>query len=93
MQMRMMKEILTPGVQHGKEAELSAQMFRISSDEAQGLGRGPEEDAIEHPFVLVGDSGNLFRYREDHVKVLRLQDLSETVLDPVSPRSDWHFGQ
>ena len=83
MQMRMMKEILTPSVQHGKEAEFSAQMLGISSDEAQGLGRGPEEDAIDHPFVLVGDGGNLFRYSEDHVKVLRLQDLSETALNPV----------
>src|SRR5262249_50955720 len=32
MQMRMMKKILTPGVEHGEETNLSTQMFGISSN-------------------------------------------------------------
>ena len=80
----MMQQGLTPGVQHGKEADLGTQMLGIGGDGSQGLGRGPEENAIDHPLVLVSDSGNLFRHGEDDVKVLGLEDLGKTILNPVS---------
>ena len=61
MQMRMMKQVLAPGVQHGEEADLGAQVLGIGSDGAQGLGGGAEEQAVDERLVLIGDGGNGLR--------------------------------
>lgn len=47
MQMRMMKQVLAPGVQHGEEADLGAQVLGVGSDGAQGLAGGTEEQAVD----------------------------------------------
>ena len=60
MQMRVMQQGGSPGVQDGEEANLRAQMFGIGGDGAQGLGRGLEENVVDHLLVLVGDRGNLY---------------------------------
>src|ERR1700710_1248054 len=43
----MMLQVLPPGVQERDEADLSAEMFRIGSDRAQGFGAGAEQDVVE----------------------------------------------
>ena len=58
MQMRMMKQVLAPGVQHGEEADLGAQVLGIGGDGAQGLGGGAEEQAVDERLVLIGDGGD-----------------------------------
>ena len=40
-----MIEILAPGVQHGRDADLRAKMLRIVGDSRQRLGRGCEQEA------------------------------------------------
>jgi hypothetical protein len=82
--MWMMQEILPPGVEHGEEADLSPQMLRIGGNGLQSLGRCPEEDAIDHRLVLIGDVGNRFRHRQDDVKVLRGEKLGPSVVQPLS---------
>ncbi len=42
MQLRMMEQCLSPGVENGKEAEFGAEVLRIGADRAQGLGGGME---------------------------------------------------
>src|SRR3984893_11157539 len=85
MQMGMMQQSLTPSVQHGEEADLRAQVFGIGSDGAQGFGRRTEENAVDGCLVLIGNAGNLFRQRQDHVKILRVEKLGATVVQPLRP--------
>jgi len=46
MDMRMMLQILAPGMEHGNEPDLGAEMARISSDREQRLGRRLEQDSV-----------------------------------------------
>jgi hypothetical protein len=56
--MRMMMQVLAPGVEHSDEADLGAQMLRIGGDGAQGLGHRPEQDGVDRLLVLEGDLGH-----------------------------------
>ena len=61
MQVRMMEQVLAPGVEHGEKANLGAQVLGISGDSEQGLRRGSEQDAIELSLILIGNCCNLLR--------------------------------
>ena len=75
---------LTPGVQHGDEADLGAEMLGIGGDRAQRLGRGLEQDGVDRRLVLEGDLGDLGRQREDDVEVGDRQQLGLPRGEPVS---------
>jgi hypothetical protein len=51
MQMRMVQQILSPGVQDGEEADLGAEALGIGGNGLQGLGAGLEEDFIHRLFI------------------------------------------
>jgi hypothetical protein len=91
MQMRVMKQSGPPGVQHGEEANLRAQVFGIGSYGAQGLGRGLKEDVVDYLLVLVSDRGYLVRNGEDNVKVLAVEKFGLTVFDPLGARQRLAF--
>jgi hypothetical protein len=57
-------------VKHGEEANLRAEVLGISSNGAESLRGGAEENAVDHFFVLIGDGGDLFRHGEDDVEIL-----------------------
>src|SRR5215467_9451757 len=82
MQMRVMEQVRSPTVEHGEEANFGTQMFGIGGDGVQGLGGGAEQNPVDHFLVLVGDAGNLFRYRKDHVEILSLEKLGAAILEP-----------
>ena len=67
MQVGVMEQVRAPGVEHGKKADLGAEVLGISGDGEQGLRRGSKQDAVELPLVLIGNRCNLFRYGKDHV--------------------------
>jgi hypothetical protein len=46
-------------MEDGEEANLSAQMFGIGGDGAQGLGGGAKENAVDHLLVLVRTASTL----------------------------------
>jgi hypothetical protein len=83
MQVRVMQQGGTPGVQDGKEADLRTQVFGIGSYRAQSLGRGLEEDVVYHLLVLVSDRGNLIRHSENDVKVLAVKKFRLAVFYPL----------
>ena len=56
--MGMMVQVLAPGVQHGDQADLGAEMLGIGGDDAQRLGRRLEQDAVDDRLVLEGDGGD-----------------------------------
>jgi hypothetical protein len=67
-------------------------MFGVACDRLQGFCRGLEKDAIDNFLILVSDRGDLFRYREDHVKIGDLQKLGLPILDPLRPGQTLAFG-
>ena len=58
MQVWMMDERLPPGVQHGEEADLGAEVAGVGGDRAQRLGDGAEEQSVDDGLVLRGDLGD-----------------------------------
>ena len=86
MQMRVMQQILAPGMQDGDEADLGAQVLRVGGDGAQGLGGGMEQDVVDDRLVLVRDRSDLLRHREDDVKVFDRQQFGLPVFQPLSAR-------
>lgn len=81
--MRVLEQVLTPGVQYGKEANLCPQVLGIGRDRAQGLVRGLKEDAVDLLFVLVGDRSNWLRDSEDDVEIADVEKLGSTVVKPL----------
>src|SRR5271157_198618 len=51
MQVRMMLEVLTPGVQHGEHTDACAEMAWIGSNLQQGLGSCAKQHRIEEPLI------------------------------------------
>jgi len=52
MHMRVMQQVLTPGVKHGKKANARPQMSLIGSDREQRLGNGAKQESIEPALIL-----------------------------------------
>ena len=81
--MGVQSQILPPGMEHGEETNLGAQMFGIGGDGLQGLGRRTEENAVDRRLVLMSDGGNLFGQRQNDVKILRREKFGATVVEPL----------
>jgi hypothetical protein len=58
MDVRMMIEVLPPGMQDGGEANLSAQMLWVLGDRRQRLGGGLEQEPIDPGLVPEGQGGD-----------------------------------
>ena len=52
MQMRMKQQVLSPAVQHGEEADLRAEVFRIRGDCGQSLGGGRGRESRRPPALF-----------------------------------------
>ena len=84
--MRVMLQILAPGMQDGDEADLGAQGFGIGADRAQALGGGVKQALVEHGLVLVGERGDFPGEREDHVEVVNRDEIGLTIFQPLRAR-------
>jgi hypothetical protein len=78
-----MGERLAPGMQHGNDAKLGAEVPGISGNDPQRLGRRPEQDGVDHRLVLEGDLGDRGRQGEGDVEVGHRQQLSLSRREPV----------
>ena len=58
MHVRVVQQVLPPGVQHAQEADLRAEMLWVGGDLAQRLRRRPEQDVVDHGLVLERDGGD-----------------------------------
>ena len=72
-------------MEHGKESDLGAQMLGVSRDGAQRLSGSPEQNVVDNLLVLQGNDGNGLWYGEDDVKILSVEELGSTVLEPLGP--------
>ena len=81
--MRVLKQVLSPGVKNGKETNLCSEVFGVGGNSQHRVGRGSEENAIDGALVLQGNVGNLFRYAKDDMKILGLEKFRLPVFDPL----------
>ena len=69
MQMGMMLEFLTPGMEHAEEADFGAEMAGIAGDFEQRFSTGPEQEIVDDLLVLQGQRGEPTRKSEDDMDV------------------------
>ena len=80
---RVVLEVLAPGVEDGQEADLGPEVLGVGGDLLQGLGGGAEQQAVDHARVLQGDRAERRREGEDDVEILDGQQLGFAGLHPV----------
>ena len=83
MQMRMVLQCLSPGVQQGDCADLCAEMLRVGGDVAHCIGRSAEQDGVDRALVLERDLRRRRRQGEDDMVVGHRQQLGLTRLEPL----------
>jgi len=83
--MRVMLQVLPPGVEHGHQPDRRAEMLGVGGDTAQRLGRHPEQQAVDDGLVLEGDLGDRRRHGEHDMEVRHRQQLGLPVGQPGSP--------
>lgn len=50
--MRVMKQVLSPGVKNTEKPDACSKMLRVGGDLKQGFGAGPEQQFVQHALVL-----------------------------------------
>jgi len=83
MHMRVMLQILTPGMQQGDKADVGAQVLGRRCNRAQGLGGGVKQDVVDHGFILVGDRGDRLGQRKDHMEVVNGNEVCLAISQPL----------
>ena len=81
--MRMMHQVLPPGVQQGEKPDACPQVTWIPSDRLQCFGDGLKQDCVDRSLILKCNGAELSRQREDDVKVRDRQQFTGTGLHPV----------
>src|SRR5258708_34706127 len=76
MDVRMVMQVLAPGVEHGDETDLGTEMLRIGGDGSERLGCRSEQDGVDPLFVLERDLGDQRRQREHNMEIRYRQSLS-----------------
>ncbi len=90
---RMMRHGRAPGVQHRRDGDPGAQVLGVGGDGEHGLGRGLEQQVVDHRLVLVGDVADRRRQREDDVEVGHGQQLGLAAPpSTLSPRRPGTWG-
>ena len=62
-------QVLTPGVQYGKEADGSAEVSGIGGDGEQSFGSGLKQESVDLSWVLKRQATDLLRKREHDVEI------------------------
>ena len=84
--MRMVQEILPPGVEHGQEPDRGAEMLRVGGDlEQRGRARA-EEQVVHDRLVLQREPREVVRQREDHMVIADRQEFVLTRGEPLVAR-------
>src|ERR1017187_5799523 len=86
MDMGMMLEVLSPGMENAEEHDLRAAVIRITGQFEQRSSTGAEEQIIEQALVLEEESGELVGQGEDDVEVGHGQKLRRTRGQPPGTR-------
>jgi hypothetical protein len=90
--MRMVLEVLAPGVQDGSDADVSTQVLAIGGNGREGLGRSFKQQSIDLGLVLKGNRTDRARKREHHVKIRYRQKLGFARREPCRRTRPLAFG-
>lgn len=83
MQMGMMKQVLSPGMEDGKKSNFCSEMFRVGRNGQKGLRSSTKQDVINDLLVLQSKRGDQIGQCKDHMVVFHRQDLLLTCLKPL----------
>ena len=79
-------EVLPPRVQDGKETNLCAKMFRVSSDLEKRLRHRAKQEVIEFDLILQDQRVQFMRQSEHDMKISRRQQFLLSGSDPTLTR-------
>ena len=83
MQVGMKMQILTPGMQHGEEADGGAQMSGIGGDGERSLGGGLKQDGVDLSRALKRQAADLLGKSEHDVEIGNRQKLRLPFGEPL----------
>src|ERR1700720_2940321 len=92
MQMRILVQVLSPGMQDGEETEFGSQMPAIAGKGEQGLSGDAKKQIAELLLVVEHQFGDGFWNSEDHVKILDWQQFALPAFQPLGARQGLAFG-
>ena len=78
----MVRQRLAPGVQHGDEADIGAEMLRVGSDGLEGSCGASEQRAVDYAFILQRQRREFSGQGEDDVEIGDGQQIFATILQP-----------
>src|SRR5207247_1956625 len=81
-QMRMVLQLVAPGVQCRQQADACSKLVGIGSDLQEGLCGGVEQQAIQFVAVAHDQSAQAMRQREDHMEVRYGQQVAALAFQP-----------
>jgi hypothetical protein len=87
MDVRMVRQRLSPAVQHHRGANLGAEVLWIGGDRLQRLGGSLEQQRIDDRLVLERDCGDRRRQREYDVEIRNRQQVGGTRFEPRARRA------
>jgi hypothetical protein len=82
MEMRVMLELLAPGMEHRQTAELGPKTLGVAADVQKALGHGMKEEGIEHAGILKDEGTEFLRQGGNHMDVRCVQDFSLSIGEP-----------
>lgn len=82
-QVRMVQQRLSPGVEEGEEADAGAEMARIRGHLEERLCGRAKQQAIQDAGILKRERRERVRQREDHVRVGDGQERGSLLVEPV----------
>ena len=82
----MVDERRAPGVQHGCDADASAQMLGVARNRHHGLGTRLEQQIVDYRLVLIGDLGDRRRHGEHHMVIRDRQQVGLPLGQPLLGR-------
>ena len=88
----MLHEVLSPGVQDADEPDLCSQVFRVFREFRKSLRNGFEQDPIEDFLIPEDKRIQLIRNGENNVKVRYGKQVFFPVLDPLFLLQELAFG-
>ena len=84
--MGMMFEVLSPGMEHAKTADVGSEVLRIASQFEHRRGACAKEQIVEQPLVLQCKSREFMRQSEDNVEIRYGQQFSRARSQPFCAR-------
>jgi len=80
---RMMLQLLIPGVEHAEEADFGPEMTGIAGHFEQRFRTGSEQQIIDHLLVLQGQRSHFVGQREDHMRIACGQEFAPSGGEPA----------